>query len=126
MRTARRATSPSWAGGKPHLLTGMVNNLGAETTVTYAPSTDFYLRDKLAGTPWATRVPFPVHVVAAVETVDALSDNRFTTTYSYHHGYYDPDQREFRGLAGSTSATPPPGTVSRAGPATQRPTCRPS
>ena len=37
-------------GQKPHLLVKTVNNLGAETHVHYAPSTKFYLADKLAGT----------------------------------------------------------------------------
>ncbi|WP_217639777.1 SpvB/TcaC N-terminal domain-containing protein [Arthrobacter sp. ok909] len=84
--------------GKPHLLTRIVNNLGAETTVTYAPSTKFYLQDKRNGMPWATRLPFPVHVVERVETFDAISRNRFVTIYSYHHGYYDGGEREFRGF----------------------------
>ena len=52
-------------GTKPHLLVKSVNNLGAETEVHYAPSTDFYLRDKRDGRPWVTRLPFPVHVVDA-------------------------------------------------------------
>ena len=39
----------------------------------YAPSTKFYLADKLAGTPWVTRLPFPVHVVERVETYDRIS-----------------------------------------------------
>ncbi len=34
---------------KPHLLTRMRNNLGSETRLAYAPSTRFYLRDRLAG-----------------------------------------------------------------------------
>src|SRR5437773_1924601 len=62
---------------KPHLLIGVKNNLGAETRVQYAPSTKFYLNDKLAGTPWITRLPFPVHVVERVETFDHISRNRF-------------------------------------------------
>jgi len=33
-------------GQKPHLLVKVVNNLGAETRVKYAPSTRFYLQDK--------------------------------------------------------------------------------
>ena len=57
-------------GQKPHLLIKEVNNLGAETHVQYAPSTKFYLADKLAGKPWITRLPFPVHVVERVETFD--------------------------------------------------------
>ena len=38
-------------GEKPHLLTAVKNNLGAETRIAYAPSTTFYLRDKSAGQP---------------------------------------------------------------------------
>jgi RHS repeat-associated protein len=86
-------------GVKPHLLVGVVNNLGAETTIRYAPSTKFYVADKLAGTPWITRLPFPVQVVEQIETVDVISRNRFVTCYAYHHGYYDGVEREFRGFA---------------------------
>jgi hypothetical protein len=53
---------------KPYLLTSVKNNLGAETKIEYAPSTKFYLEDLKNGTPWATRLPFPVHVLARVET----------------------------------------------------------
>ncbi|GAA1980200.1 SpvB/TcaC N-terminal domain-containing protein [Microbacterium pumilum] len=84
---------------KPHLLIKAVNNLGAETHIHYAPSTTFYLADKLAGTPWVTRIPFPVHVVDRVDTFDRVSGNRFATRYSYHHGYFDGVEREFRGFA---------------------------
>lgn len=83
---------------KPHLLKRTVNNLGAETRVEYAPSTKFYLKDKRAGKPWITRLPFPVHVVERVETWDHVSRNRFVTRYSYHHGYFEGEEREFRGF----------------------------
>jgi hypothetical protein len=85
-------------GQKPHLLIRSVNNLGAETRVHYAPATKFYLADKLAGTPWITRIPFPVHVVERVETYDHVGRNRFVTRYAYHHGYFDGIEREFRGF----------------------------
>ncbi|MCP3953809.1 MAG: toxin, partial [Desulfobacterales bacterium] len=85
-------------GQKPHLLTKSVNNLGAETHVEYAPSTKFYLADKLAGKPWVTRIPFPVHVVERVETYDRISRSRFVARYEYHHGYFDGVEREFRGF----------------------------
>jgi len=85
-------------GVKPHLLTLMRNNLGAETRVEYTSSTHFYLEDKKAGTPWVTRLPFPVHVVTRVETNDLISGNRFVTLYTYHHGYFDGIEREFRGF----------------------------
>ena len=85
-------------GQKPHLLTFQKNNLGAETRVQYAPSTKFYLADKLAGKPWVTKLPFPVHVVERVGTYDRISRNRFVTRYTYHHGYFDGLEREFRGF----------------------------
>ncbi|MEG4274721.1 MULTISPECIES: SpvB/TcaC N-terminal domain-containing protein [unclassified Microcoleus] len=85
-------------GQKPHLLIKTVNNLGAETVVQYAPSTKFYLQDKLAGHPWVTKLPFPVHVVERVETYDRISRNRFVTRSAYHHGYFDGVEREFRGF----------------------------
>ncbi|HKO95844.1 MAG TPA: SpvB/TcaC N-terminal domain-containing protein [Pyrinomonadaceae bacterium] len=85
-------------GQKPHLMRRSVNNLGAETIVRYAPSTKFYLADRLAGKPWITRIPFPVHVVESVESYDRISKNRFTTRYAYHHGYFDGVEREFRGF----------------------------
>jgi RHS repeat-associated protein len=83
---------------KPHLLIHTINNLGAETRLTYAPSTKFYLQDKYAGKQWITRLPFPVHVVERVETYDHISRNRFATRYDYHHGYFDGHEREFRGF----------------------------
>lgn len=85
-------------GRKPHLLVGLANNLGAETVISYAPSTAFYLADKAAGRPWITRLPFPVQVVEQVETYDRISRNRFVTRYAYHHGYFDGVEREFRGF----------------------------
>ncbi len=85
-------------GQKPHLLFVTKNNLGAETVVTYVPSTKFYLKDRKAGTPWITRLPFPVHVVEQVEVYDRISRTRFITRYGYHHGYFDGPEREFRGF----------------------------
>lgn len=85
-------------GEKPHLLIGMVNNLGAETRIHYAPSTRFYLADQKRGRPWITKLPFPVHMVERIETNDHVSHNRFVTRYAYHHGYFDGEEREFRGF----------------------------
>ena len=85
-------------GMKPHLLERVVNNLGAETLVRYAPSTRFCRADRAAGRPWLTRLPFPVQVVERVETDDRVARNRFVTRYAYHHGYFDGIDREFRGF----------------------------
>jgi RHS repeat-associated protein len=86
------------SGQKPYLLVGIRNNLGAETTIEYAPSTRFYLQDWLAGRKWITRLPFPVHCVVKVSVVDRWRRATFSSTYSYHHGYFDGKEREFRGF----------------------------
>ena len=86
------------ASQKPHLMTGYRNNLGKEVTLHHRASTHFYLEDERNGHPWATRLPFPVHCVSEVEVIDRVTGNRFTTEHSYHHGYYDHREREFRGF----------------------------
>src|SRR5262249_3751516 len=83
---------------KPHLLRRIDNNQGLVVELTYAPSTEFYLADREAGRPWVTKLPFVVHVLARVETADAIAKTRLVTTYAYHHGYYDHAEREFRGF----------------------------
>jgi RHS repeat-associated protein len=85
-------------GQKPHLLQSVRNNLGAETRVQYAASTRFYLEARAAGTPWITKLPFPVHVVERVETFDFISRTKFASSYRYRHGYFDGEEREFRGF----------------------------
>jgi len=85
-------------GCKPHLLTGIANNMGTETVIQYASSTKFYLADEREGRPWTTRLPFPVQVAERVETWDRIGGNRFVTRYAYHDGYYDGVEREFRGF----------------------------
>jgi RHS repeat-associated protein len=86
-------------GQKPFLLRTVKNSFGTEKTITYAPSTKFYVQDLEEEKPWLTRLPFPVHVVEQIETTDAVSATSYTSSYSYHHGYYDGIEREFRGFA---------------------------
>ena len=86
------------SGQKPHLMVRTVNNLGLETETTYVSSTKFYLADKQAGTPWITKLPFPVHCVERVVVADSWRKTRFASSYSYHHGYFDGQEREFRGF----------------------------
>ena len=85
-------------GKKPYIMNGYKNNMGKEVKVEYKPSTFYYLEDKKAGTPWATKLPFPVYCVDSIETLDKVSKVRFVSRYSYHHGYYDHPEREFRGF----------------------------
>lgn len=83
---------------KPYLLNKINNNLGAQSNITYASSTKYYLQDKLDRTSWITKLPFPMQVVEKVENIDAISNTRMVSSYSYHHGYYDRLEREFRGF----------------------------
>lgn len=85
-------------GVKPHLLVRIANNLGAETRVQYASSTKFYVQDREAGTPWVTKLPFPVYVAERVEAFDYIGLTRLVSTYRYRHGYFDGVEREFRGF----------------------------
>jgi hypothetical protein len=85
-------------GKKPHVMTAYKNNMGKEVHIAYKPSTFYYLQDKKAGTPWITSLPFPVQCVSQVVMIDQIRKTRFTNQYSYHHGYYDQPEREFRGF----------------------------
>ncbi len=106
---SRDATQPGRAhmyfldltgGQKPYVLTEMDNHMGAVTRVAYRPSTDYYLDDdKDPDTRWKTPLPFPVQTVWRVEVIDQISQGKLTTEYEYHHGYWDGEEREFRGFA---------------------------
>jgi RHS repeat-associated protein len=85
-------------GEKPYLLTKVDNNMGGLTLLRYASSVKFYLEDEEAGKPWKTRLPFPVHVLERIETIDNISASKLVTSYKYHDGYYDYVDREFRGF----------------------------
>lgn len=84
--------------GKPYLLEEINNNMGAITRFHYCSSTKFYLEAQNSGRPWITKLPFPVQVIQKTEVIDEIENNRFTTSYAYHHGYYDEAEREFRGF----------------------------
>lgn len=86
-------------GIKPYLLSKIDNGTGAKTWLSYKASTAFYLEDRRDGRPWITKLPFPVQLLHRVETEDIITGNRLISRYSYHHGYYDRPEREFRGFA---------------------------
>jgi hypothetical protein len=87
-------------GNKSYVLQEMKNNLGALTRVVYGSSVAHYLRDEAhPDTRWKTDLPFPVQVVNRVEVYDFLSGGKLVTEYSYHNGYWDGLEREFRGFA---------------------------
>lgn len=83
---------------KPHIMIGYSNSTGKEVFISYRNSTYFYLKDKQEGTPWITKLPFPVQVIEKTTVKDHISSSELSTTYRYHHGYYDHEEREFRGF----------------------------
>jgi len=85
-------------GQKPHILVSYENGLGKKTDIIYKSSTHYYLRDKQQGTPWISKLAFPVQCVSKIVITEEVTKVRFTTEYTYHHGYYDHAEREFRGF----------------------------
>lgn len=83
---------------KPYLLTEVRNNMGAVSRVRYKPSTHYYIKDEQQGNPWITKLPFPVQVIDQSEVEDLITGRRFVSEYAYHHGYYDREEREYRGF----------------------------
>ena len=85
-------------GKKPYIMSGYKNNFGKDVSWDYKSSTYFYLLDKKAGTPWITKLPFPVQCVIKLMINDLVAGSYFTHEYTYHHGYYDYPEREYRGF----------------------------
>ncbi|HEY9257966.1 SpvB/TcaC N-terminal domain-containing protein [Chitinophaga sp.] len=83
---------------KPYLLNVINNNIGVTQIINYCSSVKFYLEDKKNGQPWITRLPFPVQVVEKITIYEAFSQSKYTTRYSYHNGYYDGYNRQFKGF----------------------------
>ena len=79
-------------------LVAITNGLGRITLIAYSSSTTYALEDATAGRPWPDVLPFPVSVVAAVTNLDSLG-HQYVTRYAYHDGYYDPEEKQFRGFA---------------------------
>jgi RHS repeat-associated protein len=85
-------------GKKPYLLETSKNNLGTLARYTYSSSVKQYLRDKRNGRYWPTKLFFPVHIVDTIELMDEPSSTFHIEHYAYHDGYYDADERVFRGF----------------------------
>ncbi len=90
-----------------HLLNRIENGIGRVTRITYRSSIEDRLADSatnkppaypwLKPRPWPDAVPFPVTVVAEVETSDSLG-HRYRNQFHYHDGYYDVAEKQFRGF----------------------------
>ncbi|KAK4182976.1 virulence plasmid 65kDa B protein-domain-containing protein [Podospora australis] len=83
---------------KPHLLQSYSNGLGWTNSVTYTPSTKFYVDDANQGLPWSTKLSVPIQCVSKVEASDAITGNSTCTEYAYHNGYYNQLEKQFAGF----------------------------
>ncbi|MEL7147001.1 MAG: SpvB/TcaC N-terminal domain-containing protein, partial [Bacteroidota bacterium] len=83
---------------KPYLLSEIDNGMGAITRLQYGSSAQFYLKDKAAGNAWHSRLPFPVQVLEKIISIDQIANTCLTREFCYHDGYYDHEEKEFRGF----------------------------
>ena len=85
-------------GNHPNLLVSVDNGLGSVTTMEYKSSTSYYLEAIASGNPWQTKLPYPVTLVGKKTVLDKNSAQEYVTVYVYRDGYYDGEEREFRGF----------------------------
>lgn len=83
-------------GEHAYQLKTVINGIGQTGTFHYGSSTNEMIRDRESGFPWTDTLPFPVTVMTAYDQSDGTTT--YTTQYSYHNGYYDGLEKEFRGF----------------------------
>lgn len=97
-------------GPFPDLLNVVSNGLGGSTQISYIASTTLNNRSKdWTNDPWAegatNLLPFNVWVVSQIVTSDGMGNNS-TNSYAFKGGYYNSQQREFRGFSQCTQTDP--------------------
>ncbi|MCC6620916.1 MAG: VCBS repeat-containing protein [Deltaproteobacteria bacterium] len=82
---------------RPNLLTRVRNGVGKVIELKYGTSVSHMVRD---GGPaaWLRRLPQPHQVLDELTHFDALSGLRQTQTFRYHDGYWDGEEKQFRGF----------------------------
>lgn len=87
---------------KPYLLRSSRNNMGAAGEVIYRSSAQEWLDEKqalqAAQQEVASYVPFPMPVAVKQTQQDEITGNLLTQGFSYRQGFYDGQEREFRGF----------------------------
>jgi RHS repeat-associated protein len=90
---------------QPYLLSRIENGLGITTHIQYQSSTEQYLAAGTGGEPWVSTIPFPVAVVATVETTTGLDlddlpgVDTYRKDFVYRDGFYEDKEKQFRGFA---------------------------
>ncbi|WP_411032341.1 SpvB/TcaC N-terminal domain-containing protein [Spongiimicrobium sp. 3-5] len=85
-------------GVKPRLMIRVENSMGLETRFHYGYSGQHFLRDKQAGEPWMTQIPSHKIVVDTIERIDQIGNTRFRQRFEYRDGFFDGEERTFRGF----------------------------
>jgi len=87
---------------RPYLLTGCNNNMGYSATLKHRSSAQFWLDEKrqelVARRKPVCYLPFPQMVLQWLEQTDEITGNRLKQSFEYREGYYDGQEREFRGF----------------------------
>lgn len=83
---------------RPRQMIGADSGMGQITEFGYRSSTDYYLAARANGQPWTTRLPLPVQVMAWMTIEDRITGARQQQVCEYRDGWYDPDERVFRGF----------------------------
>ena len=87
---------------KPYLLHRTNNNMGAAGEVFYRSSAQEWLDEKqallAANLAVASYVPFPMPVSVRQIQLDEITGNQLTQCFEYRQGFYDGQEREFRGF----------------------------
>ncbi|WP_339505657.1 toxin TcdB middle/N-terminal domain-containing protein, partial [Pseudomonas sp. RL_105y_Pfl2_101] len=87
---------------KPYLLHRTNNNMGAIGEVFYRSSAQEWLDEKqelrVTNTEIASYVPFPMPLVSRQTQLDEITGNQLTQRFEYRQGFYDGQEREFRGF----------------------------
>jgi RHS repeat-associated protein len=86
------------SGVKPRLLLSIDNSMGRQDILTYSSSGTHFLRDKNNGRKWISRLPSHTTVVDKKEVIDQIGNSCFVSRYEYHDGYFDGEERIFRGF----------------------------
>jgi RHS repeat-associated protein len=80
---------------RPNILTSIENGIGKTIQVVYGASAEHYRRD---GSSWTRRLPHPMLTVDEIVVRNGRSGVEQRQRFHYSNGYYDGEERQFRGF----------------------------
>lgn len=83
---------------KPWLLNGVNNNMGCDTTLVYRSSAQMWLDEKRDTSAAHSGLPFTLPLLQQIQYLDEITGNRRTQMCRYANGFYDGQEREYRGF----------------------------